>query len=278
MRFSKAAAICLILILANAAVSSATNWIYLGRHEGALYGSSTEYIDADSVFKTDDKITYWTILVLDEPRWKSNIKKMLWQKEAVLNAASQKNRLLASYYFDANNEEVTRYLEPSESFSDRTEEVARALGYAQTTEKANDSRPEHIVTPVPQWRGALAYDDCELYWDLHSLVAWPHDKPTTIDIRVKQIWTEEGIKKRKAFLATQKPYSQNKDNDVSSTVLACRFLLEQPAFRILEVTDYDSEGQGITVLDGTGWQRIEPGSMAEDIRNVVLNHLGISGN
>src|SRR5665647_32675 len=133
--------------------------------------------------------------------------KILWKHEASLPDQPPQYRLLERYYFNAENEEIKRYLEPVKDYGNSADEVRRVLGYAQTGPVTGTSRPDHVVTPTPKWHGVMSYDDCDLYWDVHSIVAWPQDKPTAIDIRVKQVWNDQGIERRKAFLATQQPLS-----------------------------------------------------------------------
>lgn len=268
---SKATVIFIFLILMCPNSVLAANWVYLQRAEGTLYGACTEYIDADSVAKTDDKITYWTLRVFDEKNEHHNIMKILQKKERALSGAPQQHRTLEQYFFDAENKEIRHYLDPVVGYGNWTDEATRALGYAKITASPAATRPDYVVTPSPRWYGVRAYDNCELYWDSHSIVAWPQNNPTTIDIRVKQVWNQQGIESRKAFIATQKPYNQNKDNDVNYTVLSCQLLIDQHVIRILEVTDYDSENQRTTLLDGTDWKIIQPGSMEDDIRSIALN-------
>ena len=267
----KAAAIFIFLILMCPNSVLAANWVYLQRQEGTLHGACTEYIDAASVEKTDDKITYWTLRVFDEKSEHHNIMKILQKKETALSGATVQYRTLEQYFFDAENIEIRHYLNPVVGYGKWTDEVTRALGYAKIVSSPDATRPDYIDTPSPRWYGVRTYDNCELYWDSHSIVAWPQDKPTTIDIRVKQVWNQKGIESRKAFIATQKPYNQNKDNDVNYTVLSCQLLIDQSVIRILEVTDYDSEDNRATLLDGTDWKIIQPGSMEDDIRSIALN-------
>lgn len=278
---SKMVAIFLVVLFMCSNTVLAANWVYLQRQEGTRYGPCTEYIDADSVIKEENKVTYWTIWVFDEKSDHHNIMKMLRKKETILSAQPQQHRILKQYFFDAENEEIQHYLEPVKDYGKLTDEVKRALGYAKFGTAIAIPRPDHVVTPTSRWYGFLAYDDCNLYWDIHSIVVWPQDKPTVIDIRVKQVWDEKGVERRKAFLATQKPYSLNKENDVSSTVLSYQLLINQPKLRILEVTDYDGEDHRITLLDGVDWKEIEPGSMDDAIRSVALNWIkdrdGIDG-
>ena len=268
---SKVVAIFLVVLFMCSNTVLAANWVYLQRQEGTRDGPCTEYIDADSVIKEENKVTYWTIWVFDEKSHHHNIMKMLRKKETILSSQPQQHRILERYFFNAENEEIKQYLEPVKDYGELTDEVKRALGYAQLGTGIAMPRPDHVVTPTPRWYGFLAYDDFDLYWDIHSIVAWPQDKPTVIDIRVKQVWNERGVEGRKAFLATQKPYSLNKENDVSSTVLSYQFLIDQPQLRILGVTDYDGEDHRITLLDGVDWKEIETGSMDAVIRSIALN-------
>ena len=251
----------------------AANWVYLQRKEGTRYGSCTEYVDADSVTQTDGRLTYWTLWVFDEKSKYHPVMKILHKKEALLADNQSEHSILEMRYFDENNAEIRSHLQPVKDTGDRTDEIKRVLGYAHDIQPHASLQPNHLVTAKPRWYGYRPYDDWDLYWDIHSIVAWPHNNPTVIDIRVKQVWNQEGIEKRKAYLATIKPYSMNKDNDVKFTILSCQVLINQPQLRILEVTDYDSTDRRSTLLDGIDWHEIEPGSMEEVIRTIALHWL-----
>ena len=258
-----------LFILSNTVL--AANWVYLQRQEGTRYGACTEYIDTDSVMQADGRLTYWTLWVFDEKSSFHPVMKLLRKKETLLTDDPPTRSILEIHYFDEANEEIKSYLKPMKDYDDVN--IIRILGYAKDIPAAAALQPDHIVTPKPRWYGSLPFDDGDLYWDIHSIVAWPQSNPAMIDIRVKQVWNQQGIDKRKAFLATKKPYSMNKDNDVKSPSLSCQVLINQPQLRILEVTDYDSTDRRSTLLDGIDWHEIEPGSMEEAIRTIALNWL-----
>lgn len=258
-----------LFILSNTVL--AANWVYLQRQEGTRYGPCTEYIDADTVIQADGRLTYWTLWVFDEKSDHHPIMKILRKKETLLTDDPLKHSILEMYHFDEANVEIKSYLKPMKDYDDIN--IIRILGYAKDTQPAATLQPDHVVTPKPRWYGSLPFDDGDLYWDIHSIIAWPQNNPAVIDIRIKQVWNQQGIDKRKAYLSTKKPYSMNKDNDVKSTILSCQVLVNQPQLRIREVTDYDSTDRRSTLLDGIDWHEIEPGSMEEAIRTIALNWL-----
>ena len=49
-------------------------------------------------------------------------------------------------------------------------------------------------------------------------------------------------------------------------------LIAKSKVRILEVTDYDSDNNRITLLDGNDWKDIKQGSMEEIIQSIALNY------
>lgn len=252
--------------------TSAANWIYLQRHEGTILGACTEYMDVDSVVKENKTITYWNIFVFDETQLRHNVKKIMFKKRADMTFTPSKNITLEQYFFDAEDNEVKRELKPVVSPWKSSDEVNRALGYAQSTYASDKPIPSHRSIPQQKWQYYKTYGDSEIYWDANTIVPWPKNKPTTIDVRLKQVWNKEGIEKRKAFLATKEPYSHNKDNEVTYTVWTCQLLIAKSKVRILEVTDYDSDNNRITLLDGNDWKDIKQGSMEEIIQSIALNY------
>jgi len=272
-RVLKVAAIVVAVVFMPTKETLAANWIYLQRHEGTMFGACTEYMDADSVVKANKIITYWNILVFDEKQPRNNIKEILFKKKADMTVTPFKNTTMEQYFFDVDGNEVKRDLKPVVSPWKHADEVNRALGYAKRIYTSDKPRPSHMSIPQPKWHDYRAYCDSEIYWDANAIVAWPQNKPMTIDVRLKQVWNKVGIEKRKTFLATKEPYSHNKDNDVNYTVLTCQLLIGKSKVRILEVTDYDRDNNRITLLDGTDWKEIKQGSMEEVIQSIALSNV-----
>ena len=123
-------------------------------------------------------------------------------------------------YLFALGGQAIHELKPVVSGWKRTDEVTRALGYAQNKYTSDKPRPNHMAIPKPQWHYYGVYGDSKIYGDENAIVPWPKNKPTTIDVRIKQVWNAAGIEQRKTFLATKNPYSYNDDNDVNYTVLS----------------------------------------------------------
>jgi hypothetical protein len=251
--------------------ASAANWMYFQRHEGTMFGACTEYMDADSVVKTNKTITYWNILVFDEKQPRNKIKTILFKKKAEMMITPVKSTILEQYFFDITGNEVKHDLKPIVSGWKRTDEVNRALGYAKNAYTSDKPRPNHRSIPQQKWLDYGVYGDSEIYWDANAIVAWPQNKPTTVDVRLKQVWKKAGIEKRKTFLATKEPYSHNDDNDVNYTVLTCQLVIDKSKVRILEITDYDSDNNPITLLDGNDWKDIKQGTLEEIIQSIALS-------
>lgn len=261
----------MILVLLLFRSAWAAEWVYSQRLEGTRYGACTEYIDAASVLQRDDKLTYWTLWVFDEDSNFHPIRKILMKKEAKVSEPPQRYLILERYHFNAADEEINRYLEPAKSYGDATEEIQRAAGYA-TASQADTPRPDHVVVPRPRWYGVKYLEHCNLYWDIRSIVAWPHNQPRYVDIRVKKVWTAAALAERKAWLATRKPYRQDYDG-LQYTLVNYRFQLNTQQVKILEETDYDVAQQRMTVEDGSDWQAIKPGGAEEEILRIAQNWL-----
>jgi len=268
----KVAAIVVVIFIPMKETSAA-NWIYLQRHEGTMLGSCTEYMDADSVVKANKIITYWNVWVFDEKQPRNKIKTILFKKKADMTEVPLKNTILEQYFFDVNGNEVKHELKPVVSGWKRTDEVTRALGYAQNKYTSDKPRPNHMAIPKPQWHYYGVYCDSKIYGDENAIVPWPKNKPTTIDVRIKQVWNAAGIEQRKTFLATKSPYSYNDDNDVNYTVLSCQLLIAKSKVRIIEVTDYDRDDNRITLLDGADWQDVKKGTLEEVIQSIALRNV-----
>lgn len=267
---SRLAALSIAMVFLLSHTVLAANWVYLQRLEGTRYGACTEYVDAASVIKAGEKMIYWTIWVLDGDEYRHAIKKILWKRETSLPGYPLQKRILEQYYFNAENQEIRRYLEPTKDYRDSDDEIKRVLGYAK--EAAYDTaRPDYIDVPKPKWYGVMNYDDFDLYWDIHSIVAWPQDNPTTIDVRVKKVWSQEAQERRKALLASlQKPYRQNYDG-LTYTLVNYQFSINESLVRILGETDYDSRGHRMTVVDGSERKDFDCGSVEEAVRGIALH-------
>ena len=275
-RLTILAFLCGEVLSAVTATAAAADWVYMQRLEGTRYGACTEYIDADSVCRDDTKVSYWTIWVFDEASAYHPVMKILWKREAPLPGLEGQRRILERYYFDAAEVEIQRYLEPIKDYSDKDDEVRMALGYSRPGKAGRDAPPDHVLTPTSRWYGFISNDGCDLYWDVSSIVAWPRNEPTAVDIRVKKVWHPEAVDKRKAEILAKFRYKQDYDG-LTYTIANYRFLLQQDRWRILEETDFDDAGRRMTVLDGNNWQTIEAGSMADIVRSVALRWLAGDG-
>ena len=267
--------LCWVVLNAPSSAAAA-DWVYLQRLEGTRYGACTEYIDASSVLNDDTVVSYWTIWVFDEASAYHPIMKILWKKEAPLPGLEGQRRILERYYFDAAEVEIQRYPEPVKDYSDKDDEVRMALGHARAARMSGKQPPDHVLTPTSRWYGFISNDGCDLYWDVSSIVAWPRNEPTAVDIRVKKVWHPEAVDKRKAEILAKFRYKQDYDG-LTYTIANYRFLLQQDRWRILEETDFDDAGRRMTVLDGNNWQTIEAGSMADIVRSVALRWLAGDG-
>lgn len=84
-----------LLVLSSTAFAS--NWVYYGR-SGLVPGNL--YIDADSVMKNGDNLSYWELLVYDKLYFK--VAKLMTKYEVIL-APSRKYRIADSRYYNADN-------------------------------------------------------------------------------------------------------------------------------------------------------------------------------
>ena len=93
--------ICLVLLIMIIFTSPvfATSWVYYGRN-GSVSGNV--YIDADSVMKNGDNLSFWELFVYDKPI--GTIAKLTTKYEVIL-APSRKYRIASSCYYLANNQE-----------------------------------------------------------------------------------------------------------------------------------------------------------------------------
>lgn len=266
----KTAALLLVslFILSNSAF--AANWVYFQRLEGTRYGACTEYLDADSVVKDDNKVTYWTILVLDEKLKYDGTKKILYKKEAPLDGPPR-HRTLEMYGYNVEDVEIRRHLfEPMTFYSSPPDEIHRILQYAKAGTGNDTLRPDHTMTPTPRWYGFVEFEDCSLYWDINSIVAWPRDNPTTVEIIVKWVWNPKGLEQRKAFLMAQRSHREGYD-DLRYTLVNYQFLTTQNKMRILSVADHNGSHERVSFFEGDEWQDIEKGSRDDRARKIALN-------
>lgn len=257
-----------LFILSNSAF--ATNWIYLQRLEGTRYGPCTEYVDADSVVTYDNRVVYWTIWVLDETLPYDGTKKLLFKKEAPL-VYPLRYRTLEQYLYDSKDTEIHRYATPGNYYHKEPAEINRVLEYAKAGQES-EARPDHTVTPAPRWYGFVQLEDCALYWNVSSIVAWPRNNPTTIEMIVKYVWNKDGREQRMAYLKTHKWYSAGFDG-LRYTLVNYQFLLTENKGRILSEADYNAEGKRRTLLESYDWYDIAKGSKEEQARRIALQWL-----
>jgi len=118
-----------LLTLTNTAFAS--NWVFFGKVSNIFQTTSSQYIDSDSIFKDGNKLTYWSLEVLDKPQ--SHYAKAMMKLEVNL-ATPRKLRVLENYSFDAKNMENYKDTTASawENASPRYDkEIAFALKYAK---------------------------------------------------------------------------------------------------------------------------------------------------
>ncbi len=263
-----AALLTALFILSNPAF--ATDWVYLQRLEGTRYGPCTEYFDGDSVVKSGDKIIYWSIWVLDETLRQDGTKKLLFRKEAPL-IHPLRNRTLEMYLYDSEDRELRRYVTPGEYYHKDPEGISRVMQYAKTG-NGGLTRPAHIVTPAPRWFGFIELEDGNLYWDVSSIVAWPRDNPTTVEMTVKYVWNKEGIERRMAQVKKHKWYRDGFAG-LSHTLVNYQFLLAEKKGRTLTEADYNIADERLTLLESYDWHDIAKGSKEEQARRIALKWL-----
>lgn len=261
--------VLIVLFMASNATFAA-NWVFLQRQEGTREGPCTEYIDTDSVVRYEDKVVYWTIWVLDEKLGYDGARKIMFKKEVPL-VYPLRHRNLEIYRYDGEDVEIRRYLMPTNTYyAGSPDETNQALQYARPAKVGEVTKPDPAGTPTPRWYGFIELPDCDLYWNINSITAWPRDNPTTVGIIVKLVWNKEGLEKRKAYLMS-KPYQAYEG--VKYTLVSYQFLTFENRVRIKEVTDYREDNTRISLLGGTDWLDIEKGSKEEWARKIALNWL-----
>lgn len=261
--------VLIVLFMASNATFAA-NWVFLQRQEGTREGPCTEYIDTDSVVRYEDRVVYWTIWVLDEKLGYDGARKIMFKKEAPL-VYPLRYRNLEIYRYDGEDVEIRRYVMPSNTYyAESPDETNQALQYARPAKDGDATKPDPAGTPTPRWYGSVELPDCDLYWNINSITAWPRDSPTTVGIIVKLVWNKEGLEKRRAYLMS-KPYQAYEG--VKYTLVSYQFLAFENRVRIREVTDYREDNTRISLLGGTDWLDIEKGSKEEWARKIALNWL-----
>ena len=253
----------------------AANWTYLQRLEGTRYGACTEYVDADSVIRAGDKLVYWTMWVVDADDNPHQYKKLLWQNEALLGETLQ-SRKLASYFYDKDDREIFRHLQPGSFYtppqeSEMSEGIRRAAFFAKAGQESQSAKPDDLLVEGPKWHGAAAFPDGDLYWDVHSIVAWPPVDSEIIEVIMRWDWNKKGVAARKAALAAvvQKPRPTDYE-DLRYTVAHYQFSIKENKVKVLSYADYDSRQRRITFLDGGDWQTIAAGAPEEAARKIAL--------
>ncbi|HEX2928058.1 MAG TPA: hypothetical protein VHP38_17675 [Ruminiclostridium sp.] len=151
----------------------------------------------------------------------------------------------------------------------------RELQYTGEDKASDSAQPDHLTLSTPKWYGFVEYADCNLYWDIHSIFAWPEDNPTTVEIMVKWVWNELGREERKAIVDAQNPRSGRCDN-ISYTKVNYLFSASENRMIILGVTDYNDKNQSVAFSTGSEWQDIVPGSKDDMARQLALNWLNDS--
>ncbi|MDR3566080.1 MAG: hypothetical protein P4N59_32220 [Negativicutes bacterium] len=269
---AKSAALFLVALFLLSGTASATNWVYLQRHEGTRYGPCSEYLDADSVVEDSDKLVYWIMWVLDETNSYDGAKKIMWKQEVPL-AVPLKYRNLELYLFDSRDAEIRHNTISMFLFSAEPEDVARIREYARPRQGEEVLNPGHIMTPGRRWYGSVKYPDCDLYWDIHSITAWPQDNPTTVEITVKWVWNEAGLKKHRAFLQSQNNRLGYRYEGLTYTLVNYRFLTFESRMRMMSMRDFRADGTQMNLLDSIDWRDVEQGSKDEAARKIALNWL-----
>ena len=97
--------VCLVLLLMFSFTTTtfATNWVFFEKVPNMFQSTSSQYIDGDSVFKDGNKLTYWSLEVLDKPQ--SHYAKAMMKLEVNL-ASPSKLRVLENYSYNVKNLEV----------------------------------------------------------------------------------------------------------------------------------------------------------------------------
>ncbi len=254
--------------------AEAANWTYVQRLEGTRFGACAEYVDADSVVRQGERIVYWTMWVVDDGEHPYPYKKLLWQNEVVMSKVWQQ-RSLRSYYYDKDEQEVFRYLQPGAFAllpmeSARLQGVQRALAFAKDGTIDLAARPEHLLAAAPRWYGTVTDWAGELYWDVHSVIAWPPLDSEIIEIRTRWVWNELGAAARQAEVAALTIKPRPTLEGLHHTIIHYQFSLRENKVKVISAADYDQHQRRISLVDGGDWQAIAPGSREEMARRIAL--------
>ena len=96
----KIVGLVLLIMITFSSTTFASNWVFFGKVSNMFQTTSSQYIDSDSVYKDGNKLTYWSLEVLDKPQ--SHYAKAMMKLEVNL-ATPRKLRVLENYSYDAKN-------------------------------------------------------------------------------------------------------------------------------------------------------------------------------
>ena len=256
----------------------ATNWVYLDRLEGTRYGSCTEYLDTDSVLRKDDRLSYWTLWVMDDyPRSYQTFKKMLRKNEALLTDPPQ-TRVSEYYQYDENNQETFRYIFADTHYYKSREALAdepaiqHALQHVGSRDILISVKPADISIAPQNWQKLKSFDEFDLMWDNRLINKRPRITPEVVEMIVRWVWNENGAAARKAYLEDKdaKRGSQARIDTLVYSQVTYQFLVNQNKMKILTIGDYATDGRRVGYTEIYKWQDIEPGSEHDAARQTAL--------
>ncbi len=138
----KIAGLALILMIFLSNNVLAANWVHVAT---SWFGQDKMYVDTESVFKTQDTIIFWQLLVEDDTPDKAN--KTLYKLEATL-AAQRQQRTLEYYLYNPQGKETFRN-KRSGGFSSvqKTSPADQCIDFAIKHAKAGKDTGEIPVLP-----------------------------------------------------------------------------------------------------------------------------------
>jgi hypothetical protein len=252
----------------------AAHWMYVQRLEGTRYGPCHEFVDAESVVKTGNRLNYWSLWLMEKPAGPEAFVKMLRQNEVDLTGAQQ-SRVLEFYQYNADDAEVRNNLKPG-IWTSISPGVRRAIHYLREDKSGNLTKPEDLSVSRPRWHTSGITDNrYNLLFDIRLINSTTKrgtdgGVPPEFEITVKKVWTETGAIERCAEL-TQVQLTHHGCRNLSYTVTTYRFSADKRLRILLWQSDHDQNGVPLQFFIGNEWEKVAEGSVEAEIQKIGVS-------
>jgi len=249
----------------------AANWMYVQRLEGTRYGPCHEFVEAESVVKTENRLNYWSLWLMEKPAGPEAFVKMLRKNEVDLTG-TQQSRVLEFYQYNADDVEVRNNLKPG-IWTRISPGVRRAMHYLREDKSENLAKPEDLSVSLPRWYTSGIVDKkFNLLFDSRSIKSTTKrgingGVPPEFEITVKKVWTETGVIERRAELTQIQPTHHGYRN-LSYTVTTYRYSADKRLRILLWQSDHDQNGVPLEFLVGSEWKIFAEGSVEAEIQKI----------